>query len=117
MQKTYKSLQAQMIYVILSGLPLVLFPNPLLKLLGFEPTQEVWIRILGLLLLVLSVYYQRLSKFGNDQTVLATVFGRVIFCVGVVAFVVLGIGKPMLLAFAAAEAIFATWTWQEVHKK
>lgn len=115
MQGRYKSLYVQVLYVILSGLPLAVFPNPLLKLLGFAPTQEVWIRILGLLLVVLSVYYYRLAKYGNDKTVMATVLGRSIFCVGIISFVLLDLGKPMLLAFAAVEAFFAVWTWREVN--
>jgi hypothetical protein len=116
MQKIYKSLYAQLAYVILSGLPLIFFPNVLLKILGFEPTQEIWIRILGLLVLILSIYYYRLAKYGNDKTVMATVLGRLAFCTGLVLFVIVGIGKPMLLGFAFVESLFALWTWQEVRK-
>jgi hypothetical protein len=115
-KKTYASLYAQVIYVICSGVPLMFFPNPLITLLGFEPTKEVWIRILGLLLALLSVYYYRMAKYGNDETIKATVFGRIIFCTGIGLFVLLDWGKPMLLLFAFMEALFAIWTWQEVKK-
>jgi hypothetical protein len=117
MQKIYKSLYAQVAYVILSGVSLIFFPNFLLKILGFEPTQEIWIRILGLLVLILSIYYDRLAKYGNDKTVMATVLGRAAFCTGLVLFVIIGIGKPMLLGFAFVESLFAFWTWQEVRKR
>jgi hypothetical protein len=116
MKKRYTSLYAQVIYVICSGVPLMFFPNPLITLLGFEPTQEVWIRILGLLLTLLSVYYYRMAKYGNAETIKATVFGRIIFCTGIGLFVLLDWGKPMLLLFAFMEALFAIWTWQEVKK-
>jgi hypothetical protein len=116
MQKTYKSLYAQVAYVLMSGLPLLLFPNPLLVLLGFEPTQEIWIRVLGLLVSILSIYYLRMAKYGNDQVVMATVYGRLVFCAVMVLFVILGMGKPMLIAFALVESIFAFWTWQEVKR-
>jgi hypothetical protein len=116
MQKTYKSLQGQMIYVILSGVPLFFVPNFLFRILGLEPTNEVWIRVLGLLVFILAFYYYALSKYGNKKTIMATVYGRTVFCIGMVSLVAFGLGKPILLLFALAESIFAVWTWQEVNK-
>lgn len=114
MQKTYTSMYGQMIYVLLSGLSLLFIPNVLLGLFGFEPTHEIWIRVLGLLVLVLTIYYYHMARYGNDPVVRATVLGRLLFCGGLVGFVVLGLAKPALLGFAAAETGLALWTWWEL---
>jgi hypothetical protein len=116
MQKTYKSLQGQMIYVILSGASLIFMPNVLLNLLGLEPTNEIWIRVLGLLVFILAFYYNALSRHGNRQTIMATVHGRIVFCTGLTLMIVFGLTKPILLLFVFAESLLAIWTWQEVKR-
>ena len=55
MQKNYyKSILGQFAYVIVSGISLIFFPNFLLGLFGIEATNEIWIRVLGMLVLALS---------------------------------------------------------------
>ena len=112
--KTYPSLYGQTIYVLLSGLSLIFIPNLLLGIFGLEPAHEVWIRIMGLLVLILSIYYVQMAKYGNDKVVVATVWGRLSFCVGLVVFVLLGLVKPALIGFALAETALALWTLREL---
>ena len=104
----------QMIYVLLAGLQLLFIPNVLLGIVGLEPTTEIWIRIMGMLVLVLSIYYYYMAKYGNDKVVWATVLGRLIFCGGLVVFVLLGLAKPALIGFAIVETGLAIWTWREL---
>lgn len=52
-------------YTLCFGLPLLLFPNAIIPLFGFEPTQEPWIRLVGMFLLGLcylstTVYRKRI---------------------------------------------------------
>ena len=114
MQKTYKSMYGQMIYVLLAGAQLLFVPNVLLGIVGMEPTTEIWIRLMGMLVLVLSIYYYYMAKYGNDKVVWATVLGRLIFCGGLVVFVLLGLAKPALIGFAIVETGLALWTWREL---
>lgn len=114
MQKTYTSLYAQMAYVIISGLPLVFAPNLLLPLVGFAPTAEPWIQVMGLLVLALSPYYYAMAQHGTVPVVRATVWGRLFFCVGLVMLVVLGQAKLPLIGFALTEIGLALWTWREL---
>ena len=114
MQKTYKSMYGQMIYVLLAGAQLLFIPNVLLGIVGMEPTTEIWIRLMGMLVLVLSIYYYYMAKYGNDKVVWATVLGRLIFCGGLVVFVLLGLAKPALIGFAIVETGLALWTWREL---
>jgi hypothetical protein len=114
MKPLYKSMYAQMAYVIVAGLGLLLVPNLLIGIFGFEPTNEIWIRIMGLLVSVLGFYYYYMAHYGNHKVVWATVLGRLVFCSGLVVFVLLGMAKPALIGFAVVESAFALWSWKEI---
>ena len=117
MQKNYyKSILGQFAYVIVSGISLLFFPNYLLGLFGIESTNEIWIRVLGMLVLALSFYYYAMYKNGGKEVIRATVQGRLFFCAGLVTFVILGMVKPVLLGFAIAETGLALWTLSEIRK-
>ena len=117
MQKTYKSLYWQMIYVIGAGLPSVFFPNTFLEICGFEPTSEIWIRVLGLLLLAFSFYYYAMVKNGTPEVIKATIYGRTFFSLGLIAFVIVGIAKLPLLGVAVSELALTAWTWSELRNE
>jgi hypothetical protein len=117
MQKPYISLFGQMAYVLTAGPILLLAPNVLLPIFGFAPTNEIWIRVLGLLVIALAFYYYALARRGNRQTVNATVQGRLFFCGGLVAFVIIGLAPPALIGFALAETGLAVWTWWELRQR
>jgi hypothetical protein len=117
MKPLYRSLYGQLIYVILSGLQLLFIPNVLLGIFGFDLTNEIWIRVMGLLVLVLSFYYYAIAHHGNDKIVMATVVGRLLFCAGLVMFVVLGLAKTPLIGFAVLETGLALWSWQEIKNR
>lgn len=115
--KRYKSLLGQIVYVLISGLQLLFIPNTLLAMFGFEPTSEIWIRVLGMLVLVLTIYYYAIYRSGNKEVVRATVQGRLLFCFGLMMFVILGMAKPALIFFAVVETGLALWSLAEIRAK
>jgi glucose uptake protein GlcU len=116
-KKPYTSILGQFIYVLVSGISLLFFPNLLLGLFGIEPTSEIWIRVLGMLVLALSFYYYAMYKNGGKEVIRATVQGRLFFCAGLVMFVILGMAPPVLIGFALAETGLALWTLSEIRRK
>jgi hypothetical protein len=114
--KRYTSMLGQMAYVIISGLQLLFVPNFFLGTFGIAPTSEIWIRVLGMLVLVLSIYYYAIYKSGNKEVVRATVQGRLLFCMGLVMFVILGMAPPILIGFAVVETGLALWSLSEIRK-
>ena len=112
--KRYKSILGQMVYVLISGLQLLFVPNFLLGTFGIKPTSEIWIRVLGMLVLVLSIYYYAIYKSGNKAIIRATVQGRLLFCGGLVMFVILSMAPPVLIGFAVAETGLALWSLSEI---
>ena len=99
------------IYLGISGLSFVLIPNTVLPMFGFSTTTEVWIRVVGLLAVILGMYFMYSVRHDDRVFFRATVFGRVLFCTGVVAFALLGLGSPMLIVFGLIDLAGAAWTW------
>lgn len=104
----------QMVYVILAGISLLFFPNMLLGIFDIAPTNEVWIRVLGLLVLILSIYYYHIAHYGNDKIVWATIVGRLVFCIGLLIFVIIKLAPISLIGFATLEMILTVWAWREI---
>jgi hypothetical protein len=98
--------------VYVEGLALVLIfaPNRLLALFGVAPTHEVWIRVLGVLVLNTGVYYLLAGRCDFRPIIIASVpvrFGLMLFFV---SFVLLDYGKPAILLFGALDVLTAIWT-------
>lgn len=111
MNKSARSVFSWGIYFVLLGGTLVLVPNVLLKLFGFQPTNEVWIRIVGSLVLALAYYFIQTARRENTDFFQWTVYARAAVAVLFIVFVVLGLAQPMLILFAIIELLGALWTW------
>lgn len=99
------------LYMLLLCVPLLFAPNLLLELLGFAPTSEVWVRVLGQLVLYLGVYYVLAARWEARRFMAATVPVRLSVIVFFAAFVAAGLVPPMLLAMGVPDLIGGLWTW------
>jgi hypothetical protein len=110
MSASAKSILVFGIYVACLGLVLLLIPNQFLSLFGFQPTDGLWVRVLGMLLVLLSYYYIQAAR--NELTVWIrwTVHARSPIIIFFTVFVLIGLAPPMLIAFAFAELGGAIWT-------
>jgi hypothetical protein len=104
-------------YMLLLGLPLLLAPNQLLGLFGFPPTEEVWIRVVGLLVLYLGVYYVLSGRSGNLPFISATVPIRASVLVFFAVFVATEMVSPMLLVLGLPDLFGALWTWRALRSE
>lgn len=80
MDKSFKWQLYITAHTFLFGFPFLLFPNQVLPLIGFGPTNEPWIKVVGLLFLVigstaLSVYRNKIKEM-----LLPSVFVRFAVC-------------------------------------
>ncbi|MGH2453616.1 MAG: hypothetical protein ACRDF5_07615 [bacterium] len=97
-------------YLVAVGLSFVLIPNLLLPLFGFPTTTEVWIRIVGLLTVILGTFFLYCARPDQRRFFQATVLCRILFALGLVVFVLLGLGGPRLILFGLADLAGAAWT-------
>jgi len=106
-----KTLLAFGIYLLVLGSLLVFVPNLLLAIFGVQSTSEVWIRIVGMLLLILATYDILAAKVGFRQFFVWSVPVRLAVIAFFLTFVLLGLGPPVLLLFGGIDAACAIWTW------
>jgi hypothetical protein len=116
LMKRHLSLNVHTIYVILTGLQLIFIPNMLLNMFGFDATSEIWIKVLGLVVMSLAFMYHAIGQLGNTEVVRATVWARWFVGAGFLLLVVFGQAKPNLILFAGIDLATATWTWFELRK-
>ena len=99
------------IYLLLLGLGLLVAPNVLLSLVGLPYTAEVWIRVVGMVVSFLGVYYRVAAAANLTTFFLATVLVRAsvpLFCL---MFVLAGWTEWPMMLFALVDAAGAAWTW------
>jgi hypothetical protein len=97
-------------YLAAFGALLVLAPNPTLSVFGLPPTQEVWIRVVGMLVLIIAYYNIRLGPQDLLPYARLTVHARVAVLAFLVAFVVAGLVKPIVILVGAIDVAGAFWT-------
>jgi hypothetical protein len=112
----FTSLFVQAIYVFITALQLIFIPNVLLGTFGFAPTQEIWIKVFGIVLISLSLVYYGIVKDGNPEVVKYTFYSRIFVALGFGALVIAGQVEPTLILFAGIDIATAIWTWFELKK-
>lgn len=110
MSRSAFTIKAFGVYLIVLGAVLIVLPNLLLSAFGFATTTEVWIRVLGVVVLDFGIGYWFAAKADARPFFLATVYGRCFALVAFVAFAALGLVGPMLVLFGVIDFSGAMWT-------
>ena len=97
-------------YLLAIGVSLSVLPNTLLSLVGLPETDEVWIRILGVVSMLLALYYFDAVRNNTRSFFAASIMGRGFSTAALVVF--WATGQPwQLLIFAVIELAGAIWTY------
>lgn len=110
MSKSAKSVLTFGVYLVIIGTMLLLVPNLLITPFGLEPTSEVWIRLSGILLLALSVYYILAAKYEIIVIMKATGFIRCTIILFFTAFAFYELVSPNIIIFSVIDFIGGIWT-------
>ena len=105
------------IYVVLAGLVFLLVPNIVLGVFGLPAANEVWIRVLGIVAVALGLYYIQASRENNRAFYAMTIWGRVVFAVGVIVLAFTTPNHLQLILFAVIDLAGAGWTWYASREK
>ena len=92
------------------GAVLLIYPNLLLKIAGIPATGEVWIRLAGIALCVLGDYYIRSARANLTEFFGGAGHMRLLQFFIILVLVILKLGPPVILAFAAVEFASGIWT-------
>ncbi len=111
MGKSARSVYLFSLYLFGLGAILVLVPNVLLGMFGMPETGEVWIRVVGVLVLVLGLYYFQAASNELIPFLRASVYGRGAVLVFFTGFSLFGLAPVTLILFGAVDALAAFWTF------
>ncbi len=110
MSPSTRSMTVWTVYVLLLGAVLLFIPNVLLSIFQIEETDEVWIRVVGVVVLILGFYYSQAARKGLEDFFRLTVFGRTALLLFFIGFVVAGFAPPVLILFGVIDFAGAMWT-------
>jgi hypothetical protein len=110
MSKAALSVFVFSIYLFALGAVLLIAPNALLLLFGLPETSEVWVRVVGMLVVILGYYYATAARNELTAFLRATVYARISVLVCFTAFVFFGFAPPVLILFGVIDALAAGWT-------
>lgn len=110
MSKAALSLRVFSLYMFVLGLILLLDPNLLLRVFDIPQTREIWIRIAGMLVLILG-YYDFMASRSEDAAFFRwSVHVRLFAAVVLAIFVVSKLAPAILILFGVIDAAAAAWT-------
>ncbi len=95
--------------MVIPNVPLTVFQIPL--------TSEVWIRIVGMLMIYLGIYYIVASRAELRPIIVWSVWLRASVILVLSSFVLAGLAPIILILFAAVDLGGALWTWSALRKQ
>jgi hypothetical protein len=110
MSKSAFSAKVFAVYLFFAGALLAIAPNILLSMLQIPPTSEVWIRVLGVVAVMIGVYAWVAASHEFMPFLVASVYTRCVVFVAVTAFVALGLASPMVMLLGVADLAGGIWT-------
>lgn len=99
------------LYMAGQGLLLFFVPDLLLGVLGIDPALDGWVRVVGIALMVLSVYYVWAAQSMLVPFFVMTIPTRIAQFFAFLWLVANGHLSAIVIGTAAIEALAALWTW------
>ena len=98
------------IYLYILGFVLVVTPDILLRIFSFPKADGLWIRVVGMLVIILGFYYSHAARADFKPFFVWTVIGRTSVLLFFIAFVVAGLAPAALILFGLVDFVAAMWT-------
>lgn len=111
MSKSARSVFVFSIYLFVLGAILVVAPGILIRLFRFPEPDYLWIRIVGMLVLILGFYYSHAAHDELRSFFGWTVIARTAVLLFFITFVLAGVAPPVLVLFGMIDFAAAVWTF------
>jgi len=98
------------IYLACLGVILLVKPDLLLSIAGLPSTSDPWIRLMGMLLLIVAFFYIQSARFGFRPFFQWTIYTRFSAVFILLALVIPGLASPVVLLFWLGGLAGALWT-------
>ena len=110
MSRSALSLFVFSIYLYLLGFVLVVTPDTLLRIFEFPDADGLWIRVVGMLVIILGFYYSHVARAELRPFFVWTVIARTSVLLFFIAFVIADLAPPALILFGIVDFAAAMWT-------
>ena len=104
-------------YLYVVGLTLLVAPDFLLTTFQMPATEEVWIRVVGVLVTAIGFYYHQIGSKNITAMLPLTVVTRAFVFLSFMVFVLLKFVSHMLIVFGVIDLLGAAWTLMALKKK
>jgi hypothetical protein len=104
-------------YLYLVGATLIFIPNLFLSTLGIPETNEVWIRVLGVIVSLIGFYYHQAGAKNISAFIPLTIPTRITVFISFIVFVLLKMASPILIGIGGIDLAGAIWTFMALKKK
>lgn len=104
-------------YLYLVGFTLIAVPNLLLSTIRIPETNEVWIRVVGVLALCLGYYYHRSGAVNDIAFCRLTIPTRILVFLSFLTFALADYVSPVIIVFGVIDVAGAVWTWTSLKKE
>jgi hypothetical protein len=111
MHRATRSIVVFGVYLLITSAVSVFVPRAVLALIGISPEADVILRMLGIALGVMGLFYLAAARGQVVPFFQWTVWGRFVVATGQVVLVALGLAPPAYLAVSTIDALGAVWTW------
>jgi hypothetical protein len=112
-----KSLYYFGFYLLITGVTLTVVPNMLLSVFQIALATEVWIRVLGVVVFNVGLFYVFMAPTNNVLFLNLSVYARLCILVWFSIFVIIGLAPMQLLIFGLTDGAGAAWTYLTLRKK
>lgn len=110
MSKSAFSVKVFAVYLFIAGALLATVPNFLLSILFIPQTSEVWIRVIGVIAIMIGIYAWDAATHETKSFFVTSVYTRCIVFMAFTVFAALGLGSPMIMLFGVADLLGGIWT-------
>jgi hypothetical protein len=117
MSSAARSIFVYGIYVLGLGATLLLIPNVPLRIFGLPEANEVWIRVCGMTVLFLGIFYLLAARNEVRDIFVASVAIRFAVVGFFSAFALLGYTSWNILLLTPLDVLFALWTLAELRRQ
>ncbi len=111
MTSAVRTIYVYVIYLFGLGGTLLLAPNIPLPIFGMPETHEIWVRIVGMTVVILAIYYYLAARSGNREFLMLSIPIRLSVPLIFGGFIVAGLAPWNLILFTPLDVLFALWTW------
>jgi hypothetical protein len=110
MKKTEISIKVWSIYLFVLGLFMIIFPAMTVGWFGYTAEGETWIRVIGILSVVLAMYYMQMARYHIEVLYNWKIVGHTFGITCMTTFLVLGIADSRIVGTIAVELLACLWT-------